>query len=105
MISFFRYRENAKFRAALFKEQEIGPLDKASFWIQHVHKFKGGKHLQPKSATMPLYQYLLLDIYAFLITIFSIILFVLYKIGQFIKLVFKRKESKVSERKRKVKKT
>ncbi|KAK9670970.1 UDP-glucoronosyl and UDP-glucosyl transferase, partial [Popillia japonica] len=56
------YKTNAKYRASLFREQEMDPLDRANFWIQHIHKFKGAKHLQPKAATMPLYQYFLLDV-------------------------------------------
>ncbi|GJQ66028.1 hypothetical protein Trydic_g4118 [Trypoxylus dichotomus] len=56
-----KYKENAKYRSTLFREQEMDPMERAIFWIEHIHKFKGAKHLRPKSTTMPLYQYLLLD--------------------------------------------
>lgn len=74
------YKENAKLRATLFREQEMDPLDRASFWIQHVYKFKGAKHLQPKAATMPLYQYFLLDVGIFILSIVALLTFLTYKL-------------------------
>ncbi|KRT82485.1 Glycosyltransferase [Oryctes borbonicus] len=79
-----KYKENAKYRSSLFKEQEMDPLERAIFWIEHIHKFKGAKHLRPKSATMPLYQYLLLDVWAFIAGSLMVFLFIVYKISKFV---------------------
>ncbi|KRT85594.1 Glycosyltransferase, partial [Oryctes borbonicus] len=74
------YKEKAKFRAELFREQEMDPLDRASFWIRHVHKYKGAKHLQPKAATMPVYQYFLLDVMLLILCIVGLLSLITYKI-------------------------
>ncbi|GJQ66020.1 putative glucuronosyltransferase [Trypoxylus dichotomus] len=84
LIQNLTYRENAKFRAALCREQEMDPLDRAAFWIRHVYKFNGAKHLQPKAATMPFYRYFLLDVGLFILSIVAILSLVMYKITKIV---------------------
>ncbi|KAI4468173.1 UDP-glucosyltransferase [Holotrichia oblita] len=79
-----KYNKNAKFRASLFREQEMDPLDRANFWIQHIYKFKGAKHLKPKAATMPLYQYFLLDVLLFMLFIMLLLSFITYKMMKYV---------------------
>lgn len=44
-------------------------LDKAIWWTEYVIRHKGAKQLRNPAADIPLYQYLLLDVIAFLILI------------------------------------
>lgn len=45
------------------------PHESVVFWTEYVLKYNGAKHLKTAAADMPLYQYLLLDIFAFVIFI------------------------------------
>lgn len=52
----------AKETSAIFKDNLVHPMEEAMFWIEHVAKFKGAKHLKSHAVNMNWFQYLLLDI-------------------------------------------
>ena len=54
------------------------PVEESVYWIEYV--LKHGNALQPASAQMPLYQLLLLDVWAAIATAFLIITFAIKKI-------------------------
>lgn len=47
----------------------VKPMDTAVYWVEHVLKYKGAKHLRNAGMKLSWYQYLLLDVFAFLIAV------------------------------------
>ena len=58
------YKENIQKASEIFHESPMTPRERALYWVEHVLKF-GGKHLHSYALDMPWYQYLMLDIAAF----------------------------------------
>ena len=58
--------------------------DVAAYWVEHVLRHGGTKHLQLSGKDMPFHQYYLLDVFAFLITIILFIVASLYAVIRFI---------------------
>ncbi|KAK3917458.1 UDP-glucosyltransferase 2 [Frankliniella fusca] len=61
-----RYRERSREVAALHQDRPRTAADEAVWWVEYVVRHGGAPHLRPRSVGMPLYQYLLLDVFAFL---------------------------------------
>lgn len=61
-----RYRENVKKISSLLRESVAKPMDVAVYWVEHVLKYGGAKHLQHAGLKLRLYEYYLLDVIAFL---------------------------------------
>lgn len=74
----FRYKENAKQLSARYRDRPMSPLDTAVYWTEYVIRHKGAPHLRTAAADMPWYQYLLLDVIAFLILVTVSALAILY---------------------------
>lgn len=85
-----------KLRSELYRNQPINPNEHAIYWAEHVIKHKGAKHLKSIAAKIPLYQYILLDVAAFLIAVLVISLLCTYYSIKFIikKIWIRRKKSK-----------
>lgn len=58
------YRQQAKYISDTFNENIVQPMDEAMFWIEHVAKFNGAKHLKSHAINMPWFKYLMVDIVA-----------------------------------------
>lgn len=56
------YFNSAKEIAAVFGDNIVHPMDEFIWWIEHVIKFRGAKHLKSHAAEMSLFTYLLLDV-------------------------------------------
>lgn len=56
------YLAKAKETSAIFRDNLVHPMDEAMFWIEHVCKFKGAKHLKSHAVNMSWFTYLLLDV-------------------------------------------
>lgn len=69
-----KYLEKAQFRSDIYRNQEMDPMEKAVFWIEHVAKHRGAKHIKPMASELKWYQYMLLDVMALLIAVLAIIL-------------------------------
>ncbi|KAI8770860.1 UDP-glucuronosyltransferase 1-8, partial [Biomphalaria glabrata] len=72
-----KYRNNIQKASKLFKELYKVPSKEAAFWFDHVMKY-GGSYMRSSGQQMPLYQYLLVDVMAFLFCAVIIAIFVLY---------------------------
>lgn len=72
------YLNRAREISAVFNDNLVHPMDETVFWIEHVAKFRGAKHLKSHAANMNWFHYLLLDVFAVLILGPIILLFVLY---------------------------
>ena len=58
--------------SALSKDEPESSLNRAVWWAEYVIRHNGAKHLRSASLDLALYQYLLLDVGAFLFIIFAI---------------------------------
>jgi glucuronosyltransferase len=63
--SIFSYKANAKKYSELAKDQQVTSLENAVWWTEYVIRHKGAKHLHAKDKHMPIYQFYMLDIGAF----------------------------------------
>ena len=62
------YKENIQKASQIFHDSPMTPQERALCWVEHVLKF-GGKHMHSNALDMPWYQYLMLDIAAFVFVI------------------------------------
>ncbi|KAL1490233.1 hypothetical protein ABEB36_012962 [Hypothenemus hampei] len=83
-----KYRENAKRASNLLHDRPIEPIKLADFWIKYVVRHKGAPHLRVAAVGLPLYKYYMLDVFAVILSVCVLIIFILKKIY---KLVFKKK--------------
>ena len=81
------YRTSLEKGAAIFKNRKQTAKERAVFWVEHVIEH-GGDHLRSYAMDMPWYQYLLIDVFAFigtlLITIIAVTLVLLKALGHFL---------------------
>lgn len=56
----------------------MSPLDTAIYWVEYVARHKGAPFMRTAAVDMPLYQYLLLDVIAFIVASLAITLFIVY---------------------------
>ncbi|XP_069681756.1 UDP-glycosyltransferase UGT5-like isoform X1 [Periplaneta americana] len=91
------YMENARHTAQIFRDRPLSALDTAIFWTEYVLRHKGAPHLRSAAVDLTWYQYLLLDVIAF---IAAIILLFLLAVRKLITLMFGSK--KTTQKKKKV---
>ncbi|KAL1273733.1 hypothetical protein QQF64_026547 [Cirrhinus molitorella] len=77
------YKENAMRLSRTHHDRPIKPLDESVFWIEFVMRNKGAKHLRVKAHNLTWYQYHCLDVFAFLITILTVVLYIFFKMCKF----------------------
>lgn len=73
------------------------PLETAVYWVEYVARHKGAPHLRSAAVGMPYYQYLLLDVVAFLVVVFLVITYVFFVIFRFFLRKLFKKEKKVKK--------
>lgn len=81
-------------------DQPIKPLDKAVFWVEHVLRHQGAAHLRTSALDLAWYQYLLLDIVAFLAVILIALFVVIYLVIK--KILFSKKQAKKTSQVKKI---
>ncbi|XP_052412505.1 UDP glucuronosyltransferase 2 family, polypeptide B6 isoform X1 [Carassius gibelio] len=77
------YKENVMRLSRIHHDRPVKPLDEAVFWIEFVMRNKGAKHLRVEAHNLTWYQYHCLDVFAFLITILTVVLYVFFKMCKF----------------------
>ncbi|XP_049963431.1 UDP-glycosyltransferase UGT5-like [Schistocerca serialis cubense] len=73
-----RYRERAKQLSRLFRDRPRPPLEEAVYWVEYVIRHRGAPHLRSAALDLAWYQYLLLDVAAFVVATMAAALLVLY---------------------------
>jgi glucuronosyltransferase len=68
------YSRTVKKMSQIFRDQPMTGCEKAAFWIEHVMKY-GGDHLRSLTLSMPLYQFLMLDVLAVIVGVLLALLF------------------------------
>ena len=87
------FRENAKRRSELYKDQPMTARERIVYWIEHVLKY-GGDHMHAHALDMPWYEYLMFDIFGFILLLtLGGLLFVMLCVWFIMKVLF-GKESK-----------
>ena len=71
------YKERVAKASEIFWSQAQSPVERATFWIEHICRF-GGDHLRSTGTDLPLYSYLMLDILAFVLIILHLLVYLLY---------------------------
>ncbi|XP_065219641.1 UDP-glycosyltransferase UGT5-like [Planococcus citri] len=79
-----KYKENAKVLSDRYRDRPMSPLDTAVYWTEYVIRHKGAPHLRTAAADMPWYQYLLLDVIAFVVAVLVAGLLIIYYATKFI---------------------
>ena len=77
------YRSTVAEASAILKDRPMNGLQTVTFWVEHVMKF-GGAHLRSHGQDMAAYEFFMIDIAAFLLTIAIVVIFALYKTARFI---------------------
>ena len=72
-----QFQKAIKKDSNIFKSSFMNPRERSVYWIEHVLEF-GGSHLRSHALDMPWYQYLMLDIAAFMFVIMSVALIGVY---------------------------
>ncbi|CAL1544431.1 unnamed protein product [Lymnaea stagnalis] len=89
-----KYKTNIRKGSELFKELYKVPNKEAAYWFDHVIKY-GGDYMRSSGQEMPLYQFLLLDVMAFLIGfLFGVFLLICVVIKLLFKCICKTNQTK-----------
>ena len=83
----------------IYKDRPMSAMDTSIYWIEYVIRHKGARHLRSTAVDLPLYQYLLLDVIAFLLTAFFGVIFFTYYVLRKILTLFTRKAPITSKKK------
>ncbi|XP_030384691.1 UDP-glucuronosyltransferase 2C1 [Scaptodrosophila lebanonensis] len=75
-----QYRNAARYRQNLLKDQRSTALDTAIYWTEYVLRHKGAYHLQSPARNMSWWQYYLLDVVAVYLLALCAIIFLLKRL-------------------------
>ena len=68
-------RENVQKGSSVIRHKSLPAAKRISFWVNHVHKF-GGEHLRTAAFDLNVMQFLMMDIFLFIVLVFMILLLV-----------------------------
>ncbi|KAL8595059.1 hypothetical protein ACOMHN_002037 [Nucella lapillus] len=72
-----KYKEAVVYGSRLFKELYGVPMEKEAYWLDHVMEY-GGDYMRSAGQQMPLYQYMLLDVFLFILCVLALIVALVY---------------------------
>ena len=78
VLSNASYRSAVARSSAILKDRPMNSLQTVTFWVEHVMKF-GGAHLRSHAQDMAAYEFFMIDIAAFLLTLVIMGIFVINK--------------------------
>ncbi|KAJ8891795.1 hypothetical protein PR048_004349 [Dryococelus australis] len=79
-----RYRDNLRHLKTIVNDQPHTSLERAVWWTEYVLRHRGAAHLRTAAVDMPWYQYLLLDVAAFLLATILVAIILLWRITKFL---------------------
>ncbi|KAL2091819.1 hypothetical protein ACEWY4_011617 [Coilia grayii] len=93
------YKANAMKLSKIHHDRPESPRDEAVFWIEHVIRNKGAKHLRVQAHNLTWYQYHCLDAFPILIGIVVLVLILVFQTCKFCcrKLCLRSKQKKKQE--------
>ncbi|XP_046999933.1 UDP-glucosyltransferase 2-like isoform X2 [Schistocerca americana] len=89
-----RFRERAKHRSQLFRDRPRPPLEEAVYWVEYVIRHQGAPHLRSAAMDLAWYQYLLIDVAAFVLAGSCCVISVLYLFSKLVLRVLLRGQEK-----------
>lgn len=72
-------------------DEPVNSLKKAMFWIEYVIKHRGAKYLRSPAADISWIKFLMVDVIAFILTIFLVLAVMVFKILSYL---FKRRSNR-----------
>nr|XP_040037943.1 UDP glucuronosyltransferase 5 family, polypeptide D1 isoform X1 [Gasterosteus aculeatus aculeatus] len=78
------YRQNMQRLSRLHRDQPMGPMDQAIFWVEYVMRHKGAPLLRTSAYKMPWYSYYSLDVLLLLVTAVTVLLLSILAIFRFL---------------------
>lgn len=69
--------------AERFKDRSMTPQESVVYWTEYILRHNGAPHLQTAAATLNWFQYLLLDVIAFVLFICIVFIYLSYRAGKF----------------------
>ena len=72
-----KYRNNIQKGRAIYRSRQEKPIDRVVYWTEHVIRH-GGNHLRSHALDMPWYEFIMLDILAFLFGATATMVLLLY---------------------------
>ncbi|XP_011294375.1 UDP-glycosyltransferase UGT4-like [Musca domestica] len=78
LLSTNQYRNEAKLKSQIFRNQQNTPMEKAVYWIEHVIRYKGAKHLRNLGQNLNIWEFYNLDVYASMLCIILAFIFFSY---------------------------
>lgn len=89
------YLNPVKYMSEVLNDSPVHPMDDAVYWIEHVAKFQGAKHLKSHAVHMSWFTYLLLDVFCVIILgLISLILILHFTIKTVKRIMMKKKLQK-----------
>lgn len=101
MLTNKAYFNRAKELAILFNDNLVHPMNESIYWIEHVLRSKGAKHLKSNAVHMPWYSVLLLDIIILPIAVLVLLYFGLQSLTSLVESKSSGEYPKVSRKKTK----
>lgn len=95
------YNINAKKMSERFKDRPLSAMDTAMYWIEYVIRHKGANYMKTPAKDLTWVAYNMLDVYAFIIAIFIVTLYVTLRVAMFLKFIFLFR-SKVTDSRKKL---
>ena len=74
------YRNNVERFSSIFHDRQVNARDTAVYWIEYVIRHKGAAHLRSAGLDLKWYQFYLLDVIAFILSIIVLSAYVSWKL-------------------------
>lgn len=75
----------------ILRDQPLKGVDKVVWWIEYIIRHKGAEHLRSSAVNMNFYEYLMLDVIAYLLAVVLVTLYLMYKLYGFTTCILKVK--------------
>ncbi|XP_063233927.1 UDP-glycosyltransferase UGT5-like isoform X2 [Bacillus rossius redtenbacheri] len=76
--------DNMRRLSSIMRDHQSSPLERAVWWTEYVLRHGGAAHLRSAAVDMPWYQYLLLDVLAFLLVSAAAVVLLLWRTARFL---------------------
>lgn len=96
-----KYYENAKIISKRFNDRPMTPQESVVYWTEYAHRHKGAQHLKAASLELNFFEFRSIDVYAVLLLIALVIVYVDYLILSWILRKIFGKSKKVENKKKK----
>ncbi|XP_076457785.1 2-hydroxyacylsphingosine 1-beta-galactosyltransferase-like [Babylonia areolata] len=88
-----RYKQAVVKRSRLFRELYGLPMETAAYWLDHVMEY-GGDYMRSAGQQMPVYQYVLLDVFLFILAVLALVVVMVYCAIRALCRCFQKKKTK-----------